>query len=78
MIPGWLDEIEEEVVSCLCDRGKTSVRELASGLGISEAAALHYVYLLASEGRLTIERIVVAPGRGARPVKRSPVSRPTK
>ncbi len=63
MIPGWLDEIEEEVLSCLCNRGrgKISARELAGALGVSEAAAVHYLYLLASEGRLTIEVVAFAP-----------------
>ena len=60
MIPGWLDEIEEEVVSCLCTRGRMSARELGSALGISEASAVSYIYLLASEGRLTIEAVRVA------------------
>ncbi len=60
VIPGWLDEIEAEVVGCLCRRGPMSSRQLAEALGVSEGSAVHYIHLLASEGRLSIERVVVA------------------
>ena len=57
MIPGWLDAIEHEVTTCLCGRESLSPPELAARLGISEEGAVSYVCLLASEGRLTIERV---------------------
>ena len=65
MIPGWLDEIEQDVTSCMCDRERMSARELADALGISEVSAMHYLYLLASEGRLAIEMFAVAPKKSA-------------
>ncbi len=60
MIPGWFDEIETDVLGCLCRRGPMSARKLGEALGVSEASAVQYVYLLASEGRLSIERVAVA------------------
>ena len=63
MIPGWLDEIEEDVLSCLGSCERMSARDLAAALGVSETCAAHYLYLLASEGRLAIEVIALAPKR---------------
>ncbi len=60
MIPGWLDEIEHDVTSCMCNRERMSARELADALGISEVSAMHYLYMLAAEGRLAIEMFAVA------------------
>ena len=57
MIPGWLDALQAEVAECLCARGSLSAHELAEWLGVSEAAAVSYITLLASAGRLTIERV---------------------
>ncbi len=57
MIPGWLDEIEEDVEMCLGGRAGVSTRELAKSLGLSEGSAVSYICLLASAGRLTIERV---------------------
>ena len=68
MIPGWVDEIEAEVVGCLCHRGPMSARQLAEALGVSEASAVHYIHLLASEGRLSIERVTVAGESEAGPL----------
>jgi hypothetical protein len=65
MIPDWLDAIEREVTECLCAHGGLSPRELAERLGISEAGAVSYICLLASTGRLIIER--VSPARVAGP-----------
>lgn len=64
MIPGWLEEIEEEVVSCLSTRGRMSARELADALGVSEGTAVSYISLLASRGRLSIEGVAVPRGKG--------------
>ncbi len=74
MIPGWLDEIEEEVLACLCHREKISARELAGALGVSHAAAVHYLYLLASEGRLAIEVVGFAPGSEPGPPSETPLA----
>jgi Winged helix-turn-helix DNA-binding len=57
MIPGWLDEIEREVLGCLRGRGSLSVRELAEALGVSEPCASSQVILLVSARRLAIERV---------------------
>ena len=57
MIPGWLDEIEDEVRACLRAGGSLSVRELAEALGVSERCATSYVTLLASAERVRIERV---------------------
>jgi predicted transcriptional regulator len=70
MIPGWLDELEAEVLACLRTRGSLSVRELAEALGVSERCATGYVTLLASADRLRIERVslpapALAPSRVA-------------
>ena len=69
VIPGWLDEIEAEVVGCLCHRGPMSARQLAEALGVSEGSAVHFIHLLASEGRLSIERVVVAGETEAGPLR---------
>jgi hypothetical protein len=53
MIPGWLDEIEREVLGCLRGRGSLSVWEL----GVSESCASSQVILLVSARRLAIERV---------------------
>jgi hypothetical protein len=62
MIPGWLDEIEREVVSCL---GGVSLHphELAGRLGVSERCAIGYITMLALAGRLVIELVATPPGR---------------
>lgn len=75
MIPGWLDEIEEEVLACLRARGKMSARELGDALGVSEGSAVHYIYLLASEGRLSIEGVAVPRRREPGPLSACRVER---
>jgi hypothetical protein len=57
MIAGWLGDIEEDVRNRLCGHGAMSARELAESLGVPESCAVGYVLLLASAGRLTIERV---------------------
>ena len=54
MLKGWVNEIETEVIGYLRDHQPASLRDLASGLGISEALALSYISILAREGKLTI------------------------
>lgn len=71
MIPGWLDEIEEEVARCLCGSRALSARELAEALGVCEESAISYIALLASAGRLTIERVGL-PGRARRSASEDP------
>lgn len=72
MIPGWLDAVEEEeVATCLCGRGSVSPGQLAERLGVSERCAISYICLLASDGRLTIERVSLPPeGKPSRPSHR--------
>ncbi|HXG04048.1 MAG TPA: winged helix-turn-helix domain-containing protein [Candidatus Binatia bacterium] len=62
MIDDWIEQVEAEVMACLRDAPTMSPRELAARLGTSESTAISYICLLASEGRLTIER-VSAPKR---------------
>jgi hypothetical protein len=57
MIPGWLDELEGEVARALATKESVSLGELAAALRVSEPCASSYVALLASAGRLTIERV---------------------
>ena len=61
MVPGWLDEIEDDVVKCLGKCRGLSPRELAEALEVSEASALSYILLLAETGRLAIERVGPMP-----------------
>src|SRR5262249_27832836 len=62
MIPGWLDELEGEVARALAAKDSLSLRELATAVRGSEPCASSYVALLASAGRVTIERVSL-PGR---------------
>jgi hypothetical protein len=57
MIPGWLEEIMEEVSDCLAANGGLSARDLAARLGVSERAAVEYISILAAKGRVTIDRV---------------------
>lgn len=65
MIPGWLEEIEDEVLNCLRTRGSISVQELAEALGVSERCATSYVTLLAFSERILIERVRLPEARRA-------------
>ncbi|HAM60121.1 MAG: hypothetical protein A2X51_13425 [Candidatus Rokubacteria bacterium GWC2_70_24] len=73
MVPGWLDAIEEEVLSCLRTGGTMSARELAGALGIPEGSAVYYIHLLASSGRLSIEGVAAASRRDATPLRASAI-----
>lgn len=57
MIATWLDEIEEQVRAALEGREGVSAWELGSRLGVSEESAVSFIGLLASSGRLIIERV---------------------
>ena len=61
MIPGWLDEMEADVVACLEGRDHVSVDEMAEALGMSEESAVRYITLLASAGRLRIDAVSLPP-----------------
>ena len=54
MLKGWLDEIETEAIGSLQDHQPASLRDLASGLRISEALALSHIGILARQGKVTI------------------------
>jgi DNA-binding Lrp family transcriptional regulator len=60
MVPGWLDELEQEMARCLTGGCRLSPRELADALGVSEEAAIQRIVLLASSGRLRIEAVSLA------------------
>lgn len=64
MIPGWLDEIEEEVTACLSPSGSRSVGDLADSMRVSESCAFRYVALLASAGRLSVEWVSLPSAAG--------------
>jgi hypothetical protein len=68
MIANWLDEIEEQVRAVIEQGGNSvSARELGGRLGVSEESAVSFIGLLASSGRLVIERVSLPEGaRGSR------------
>jgi hypothetical protein len=61
MVPGWLDEMEREVRTCVRDGEEVSTATLALRLGISRHVALYYVTMLALGGALTVERVALRP-----------------
>ena len=61
MIPGWLDEIENEVTGCIKEGEVLSSHALAQRLGVREQVALSYICLLASRGSLAIEHVTLLP-----------------
>jgi hypothetical protein len=65
MIPGWLDEVTEEVSRCLEASGRISALGLAEMLGISERTAVGYIALLAARGRVIIDSVSLPEGPGA-------------
>ena len=66
MLKGWLDEMETEVIGYLQNHQPASIRDLASGLRISEALALSYIGILARQGKVTIGGLGI-PGHCAQP-----------
>jgi hypothetical protein len=63
MIANWLDEIEMQVRAVIEERGSSlSARELGGRLGVSEESAVSFIGLLASSGRLVIERVSLPEG----------------
>ena len=54
MVPGWVDEIESEVMKHLRGREPVSLQALASAMRISETLALSYITILARDGKVTI------------------------
>ena len=59
MIANWLDEVETDVRAALVQRGSLSARDLGRRLGVSEESAISFIMLLASSGRLVIERVAL-------------------
>jgi DNA-binding Lrp family transcriptional regulator len=57
MVPGWLDEMEADIVKCLGGRCRVSTAELAQALGVSEGSATRFIAMLASAGRLRIDAV---------------------
>jgi len=63
MIANWLDEIEDRVRAVIEEGGsRLSARELGGRLGVSEESAVSFIGLLASSGRLVIERVSLPEG----------------
>jgi predicted ArsR family transcriptional regulator len=54
---GWWDEVHAVVQKCLDRRGEVTAAEVATNLGVSEAAATSLLGLLAAEGNIRITRI---------------------
>ena len=58
---GWWAEIDEQVCACLDRHGAMAPDELARQLGLSEAAVISVLSLLAQEGKLRIARVELPP-----------------
>ena len=59
MITNWLDEVETDVRAALVQQGSLSARDLGRRLAVSEESAISLITLLASSGRLVIERVAL-------------------
>lgn len=64
MIEGWVEDLEQEVRTCL-GRGSLTPEQLAARLGVSPATAVSFILLLASADRLRIERVSLKPAEAA-------------
>jgi len=60
---GWWTEVEAAVRMALADHGELSVTEVASSLGVSEAAAASLLGVLASNGTIRIVRVAMPSAR---------------
>ncbi len=56
-LDGWWRELDDAVLACVAERGETSPDEIGRRLGISEAAAVSVLGMLAREGRVRIARV---------------------
>jgi hypothetical protein len=71
MIAHWFEDFVEDVCACCGPRG-TTPEELAARLGVSTATAVSLIVLLASEGRIRIDRVSLPTANGrAEPVRRA-------
>ena len=60
MIAGWFEDLERDVRACF-GHGCLTPEQLAARLGVSPAAAVSFILLLAGEGRLRIEQVSLGP-----------------
>lgn len=58
MIAHWFEDFFEDICACCGPRGATP-EELAARLGVSTGTAVSLIVLLASEGRIRIDRVSV-------------------
>jgi len=56
-IDQWWSELDDAVLACLREPGGMSPNELGRRLGMSEAAVVSVVGMLAREGRVRIARV---------------------
>ena len=85
MTPHWWTDVEYDVLSVLRENGAMAPGDLASRIGVSEAAATSLLSMLACEGKVRIrlvecveERVVVrkpaGPARGRPPAHKPHVA----
>jgi predicted ArsR family transcriptional regulator len=53
----WWSELDDAILACLSEPGGMSPREIGRRLGISEAAAVSVLGMLAQEGRVRIAHV---------------------
>ena len=56
----WWKDLEDDVMRCLEGRGAVPPDEIASKLGMSEAAAASLLAIMAREGRVKIRAVEAA------------------
>lgn len=62
-LKGWWRELDDAVLACVAERGEASPDEIGRRLGISEAAAISVLGMLASEGRVRIALVRAVEAR---------------
>ena len=63
---GWWNEIDTQIEHALLRTGGMSPADLAREVGLSEAATVSVLSRLATEGRIRIARVELAPDEGVR------------
>jgi predicted ArsR family transcriptional regulator len=61
---GWWVEIENDIITCLRDRGRATPSDVGEYLGLSETAAMSVLAMLVSDGKVRIS-LVELPADGA-------------
>ena len=65
----WWSEIDDAVLACLGETGEMSPDEIGRRLGMSDAAAISVLGMLAQEGRVRIVRVEAVPRLDREPVR---------